>query len=167
VLGVPGVSMKALKVRRAPSSTYTRIRCGVLSGPCHRSMSASKGRPSVFMRTWTRSMLGLAKDQVRRDPPWTRVWADVSQIRWIPFMSPRGPDPGTGLAPAAAFEARFMPSTARSLDSRARSRSVRAARRFSTACSKALCSNKRAQREAKDCSVRRQDNKVCSSISCV
>mmetsp|Transcript_12791 Transcript_12791/g.19177 ORF Transcript_12791/g.19177 Transcript_12791/m.19177 type:complete len:221 (-) Transcript_12791:32-694(-) len=94
VLGPRGVPITALKVRRAPSSTYTRILWGVLSGPCQSSTSASRGRPSVFNKTCTDSMAGLAKDQVRRDPPCTITGEELSQIsaRSRPPMAPaRGP----------------------------------------------------------------------------
>ena len=58
VFGPRGVSITALKGRRRPFSTYTRILHGVLSGPCQSSMSASRGRPSVLRTTWTCSTEG-------------------------------------------------------------------------------------------------------------
>eukprot|EP00966_Prymnesium_polylepis_P283843 6557151-Prymnesium_polylepis.1 len=72
VFGARGVSSTALKGRSWPSSTYTRILPGVLSGPCHTSMSASSGRPSVPRTTRTRSTVGSI-DHVRSEVPWMRI----------------------------------------------------------------------------------------------
>mmetsp|Transcript_27276 Transcript_27276/g.63821 ORF Transcript_27276/g.63821 Transcript_27276/m.63821 type:complete len:244 (-) Transcript_27276:155-886(-) len=71
--GPRGVSMRAVKGRMEPSSTYVRILTGQLSGPCHSSMSASRGRPAVVRTTWRRSTYAEAKDQVLRLPPWRRM----------------------------------------------------------------------------------------------
>merc|ERR1712193_522514 len=73
VLGPRGVSITALNGRSWPFSLYTRILHGVLSGPCQSSMSASSGRPSVLRTTCTCSTDGERYDQVRRDPPCTRM----------------------------------------------------------------------------------------------
>merc|ERR1719502_1041654 len=73
VLGPRGVSIVALKGRSWPFSTYTRILHGVLSGPCHSSMSASSGRPSVLRTTCTCSTAGERYDHVRSEPPCTRI----------------------------------------------------------------------------------------------
>jgi len=73
VFGPRGVSMTAEKGRSWPFSMYTRILTGVLSGPCQSSMSASSGRPSVLRSTWTCSTAGERYDQVRREPPCTRI----------------------------------------------------------------------------------------------
>ena len=73
VLGPRGVSITALKGRSWPFSTYTRILHGVLSGPCQSSMSASRGRPSVLSTTCTCSIAGERYDQVRSEPPCTRM----------------------------------------------------------------------------------------------
>merc|ERR1719182_1265687 len=78
VLGPRGVSMTAENGRSWPFSTYTRILHGVLSGPCHSSMSASSGRPSVESTTCTCSTAGERYDQVRREPPCTRI--DESKV---------------------------------------------------------------------------------------
>ena len=56
-----------------PFSTYTRILHGVLSGPCQSSTSASRGRPSVLSTTCTCSIAGERYDQVRSEPPCTRM----------------------------------------------------------------------------------------------
>merc|ERR1719263_199525 len=79
VLGPRGVSITALKGRSWPFSQYTRIFTGVLSGPCQSSMSASSGRPSVPRTTCTCSTAGDRYDQVRSDPPCTRMEESV----WI------------------------------------------------------------------------------------
>merc|ERR1719326_84584 len=73
VFGPRGVSITALNGRSWPFSQYTRIFTGVLSGPCQSSMSASSGRPSVPRTTCTWSTIGERYDQVRSDPPCTRI----------------------------------------------------------------------------------------------
>merc|ERR1719440_53432 len=78
VFGPRGVSITALKGRSWPFSQYTRIFTGVLSGPCQSSMSASSGRPSVPSTTCTCSTEGERYDQVRSDPPCTRMELSVS-----------------------------------------------------------------------------------------
>merc|ERR1719440_2199312 len=78
VFGPRGVSITALNGRSWPFSQYTRIFTGVLSGPCQSSMSASSGRPSVPRTTCTCSTAGERYDQVRREPPCTRIGSAVA-----------------------------------------------------------------------------------------
>merc|ERR1719453_1786580 len=78
VFGPRGVSITEENGRSWPFSTYTRILHGVLSGPCQSSMSASSGRPSVESTTWTCSTRGERYDQVRSEPPCTRI--DESKV---------------------------------------------------------------------------------------
>merc|ERR1719231_379174 len=94
VLGPRGVSTTALKGRSWPFSTYTRILHGVLLGPCQSSISASSGRPSVLRTTCTCSTSGERYDQVRREPPCTRIVESAS-------MRPRPVGTTLPLYPAA------------------------------------------------------------------
>jgi hypothetical protein len=80
VLGPCGVAITALKGRISPFSTYTRILTGVLSGPCHNSMSASSGRPSVESSTGTWSTVDERYDHVRREPPCTRMEESMAYV---------------------------------------------------------------------------------------
>eukprot|EP00967_Tisochrysis_lutea_P040678 scaffold48919_cov33-Tisochrysis_lutea.AAC.2 len=73
VLGPRGVAITALNGLTRPFSTKTRILDGVLSGPFHSSISASSGRPSVPISTRTCSTAGDGYDQVRSEPPCTRI----------------------------------------------------------------------------------------------
>merc|ERR1719238_2335469 len=98
VLGPRGVSITALNGRIWPFSTYTRILHGVLSGPCHSSMSASSGRPSVLRTTCTCSTAGERYDQVRREPPCTRMEESTPMLAAVPAL--RVPAPVMRMGPA-------------------------------------------------------------------
>merc|ERR1740129_1560809 len=71
VLGLRGVPITALKGRSWPSSPYTRMLIGVLSGPFQSSTTASSGPPPVLRSTSTCSTSVDWNDQVRRDLPCT------------------------------------------------------------------------------------------------
>mmetsp|Transcript_12497 Transcript_12497/g.23344 ORF Transcript_12497/g.23344 Transcript_12497/m.23344 type:complete len:257 (+) Transcript_12497:522-1292(+) len=86
----PGEAMTARKGRRFPSSRYTAIFWGVLSGPCQSSTLALRGRPSVLRWTCTESMAGVVKDQVLREPPCTLMGERVSQTSLVSAISPPG-----------------------------------------------------------------------------